>query len=59
MGFLLFLRLTPDREKIIGENYNYYSTVTNIVLHWACRAHTASADMKYANNVGNTLQSRD
>ena len=36
MKFLLFLQFTPDHKKNFYENYNYYSTVTNLVLNWAC-----------------------
>ena len=37
-----------DYENINRENYNYYSTVTNLY-----------AEINYANNVGNTWQSCD
>ena len=57
MNFSLFLRFTPDRENIIHKNYNFYSTVTNLVLHWTC-PHCLH-EIKYVNNVGNTLQSHD
>ena len=44
-----FSRLTSDRENIIFENDNYYSTVTNLFcIGHAC---TASVEIKYTNTV--------
>ena len=54
MKCLPLSRLTSGCEYIICENYNYYSTMTKLVLRWA-GVH-CPAEIKYANNVSNTLQ---
>ena len=49
---------TPNRETIIiCKKKYYYFMVTNLVL--LRHVHIASTEMKYANNVSNTLQSCD
>ena len=49
--------VTPDHENNTCENFHYYSTAT--IQYCIGHACTGSAELKYVNNVVNTLQSRE
>ena len=54
MKCLLFSWFTPDCKNIICKNYNYYFMVRNLYcIRHVC---TVFVEIKYVNNVSNTLQ---